>query len=90
MIVDELFDLTSYRVHSEPHIRLDRERCRPCSHRACTFACPARCFEWSQARGRVEFAYETCLECGTCLAICDKGALDWHYPCGGFGVRFPR
>jgi ferredoxin like protein len=29
-----------------------------------------------------------CLECGTCLLVCDKGALDWNYPKGGFGVRF--
>ena len=29
-----------------------------------------------------------CLECGTCLIICEKGALDWKYPRGGFGVRY--
>ena len=38
----------------------------------------------------MEFAYEACVECGTCLAVCDRDALDWHYPVGGFGVRFPR
>ena len=48
--------------------------------RACTYACPARCYTWSEERGRVEFAYEACLECGTCLLLCDEGALDWHYP----------
>jgi len=36
----------------------------------------------------VEFAYEACLECGTCLFICDREAVDWHYPPGGYGVRF--
>jgi ferredoxin like protein len=90
VIVDDLFDLTSFRVHREAHIRLDYERCRPCDHRACTFTCPARCYEWSQERGRVEFAYEACLECGTCLTVCDQDALEWHYPVGGFGVRFSR
>lgn len=88
MVVDELFDLVSYRIDSRPHIRLDQERCRSCMHRSCTFACPARCYQWSEERERVEFAYETCLECGTCLLLCDRGALDWHYPMGGFGVRF--
>jgi ferredoxin like protein len=36
----------------------------------------------------VEFAYEACLECGTCLLLCDREALDWQYPHGGYGVRF--
>jgi ferredoxin like protein len=90
VIVDELFDLTSFRVHPEPHIRVEYERCRPCDHRACAYTCPARCYEWSEERGRVEFAYEACLECGTCLTVCDQDALDWHYPQGGYGVRFSR
>ncbi len=59
-----------------------------CQHRACTFSCPARCYTWSEERARVDFAYEACLECGTCLLVCDQGALDWHYPHGGYGVRF--
>lgn len=88
MIVDELFDLVSYRLHPEPHIRLLPERCDSCCHRVCTFACPAHCYEWSEERARVEFAYEGCLECGTCLLLCDRGALQWNYPMGGYGVRF--
>jgi ferredoxin like protein len=88
VIVDELFDLVSYRIHPEAHIRLNQDVCRDCTHRACTFACPARCYTWSDERARVEFAYEACLECGTCLLICDREALDWHYPNGGYGVRF--
>ncbi|MCL5736514.1 MAG: 4Fe-4S dicluster domain-containing protein [Actinobacteria bacterium] len=88
MVVDELFDLVSYRIYPEPHIRLNPDVCQSCTHRVCTFACPARCYIWSEERDRVEFAYEACLECGTCLLLCDRGALDWHYPLGGYGVRF--
>jgi ferredoxin like protein len=88
VIVDDLFDLVSYRIHPEPHIRLNAAACEECTHRACTFACPARCYVWSEERSRVEFAYEACLECGTCLMLCDRGALDWNYPPGGHGVRF--
>ena len=88
MVTDELFDLVSYRVYPEPHIRLDAEVCLGCTHRACTFSCPARCYTWSEERGRVDLAYEACLECGTCLLVCDREALDWHYPVGGYGVRF--
>jgi ferredoxin like protein len=88
VIVETLFDLVSYRVHSQPHIRIDRERCASCDVRACTFTCPARCYEWNEERGQVDFAYEACLECGTCLLVCDQGALDWQYPAGGYGVRY--
>jgi ferredoxin like protein len=88
MIVDDLFDLVSYRVHPEAHIKVKRTICERCTHRACTFICPAACYQWNAERSRIDFAYEPCLECGTCLLICDKGALEWNYPKGDFGVRF--
>jgi len=88
VIVDEIFDLVSYRIHPEPHIKVDTGRCASCDHRACTYSCPARCYEWSEDRERLDFAHESCLECGTCLLMCDRGAIEWSYPVGGFGVRF--
>jgi ferredoxin like protein len=88
VIVQRILDLVSYRVHSEPHIVVHHDRCAECGHRACTYVCPAACYDWNEARARVDFAYETCLECGTCLLVCDREALSWHYPPGGFGVRF--
>ena len=47
MIPDELFDLVSYRIHPEAHIKLNQEVCKGCDYRACTFSCPARCYTWS-------------------------------------------
>ena len=88
MNVDDLFDLVSYRIHPEAHIRVNEAVCQECTHRACTFSCPAHCYEFDKERGRIDFAYEACLECGTCLLVCDRGALDWNYPTGGYGVRF--
>jgi ferredoxin like protein len=88
MIVDDIFDLVSYRIHEEPHITVNRHVCQECTHRACTFICPAHCYQLNEEKGRIDFAYEACLECGTCLLICDRGALDWNYPKGGFGVHF--
>jgi ferredoxin like protein len=88
MITDHLFEMTSYRIDREPHITVNREVCASCNHRACVFTCPARCYQWNENNARVDFAYEACLECGTCLIICDKGALEWNYPKGGFGVRY--
>jgi len=88
VITDLIFELASYDVDREAHIRVNREACRSCDHRACTFTCPARCYEWNEGKNQVDFAYEACLECGTCLIVCDKGALDWSYPRGGYGVRY--
>jgi len=88
MITDEIFELVSYQMDQESHITVDREVCQQCTHKACTFACPARCYGWNEEKERINFAYEACLECGTCLIICDRGALKWNYPRGGFGVRF--
>lgn len=88
MITDLIFELVSYEVDRTPHIEVNREVCASCIHRACTFTCPARCYEWNETKGRIDFAYEACLECGTCLIVCDRGALDWRYPRGGFGVRY--
>ena len=88
MIPDYIFELTSYRINQEAHITVNREICKLCTHRACTFTCPARCYQWNEASARIDFAHEACLECGTCLIICDRGALQWNYPKGGFGVRF--
>jgi ferredoxin like protein len=88
MITDHIFELTSYRIDQESHITVNREVCASCIHRACVFTCPAGCYQWNENSARVDFAYEACLECGTCLIICDKGALKWNYPKGGFGVRY--
>ncbi len=88
MVVDDLFESTSFRVHEEPSIKVNQNTCAECDHKACTFVCPANCYQWNEERGRIDFAYEPCLECGTCLLICDRCAIDWNYPVGGFGVRF--
>ena len=88
MITDNIFDLASYRIDGEAHITLNREACERCAHRACAFVCPAGCYQWNESSSRIDFAYEACLECGGCLVVCDRGALKWNYPKGGFGVRF--
>ena len=88
MITDFIFELASYRVDLEPHIKLTRKVCESCGHRACVFTCPARCYQWNEGSARVDFAYEACLECGTCLIVCDRKALEWNYPRGGFGIRY--
>lgn len=86
--IEDLTHITQYHRDEQSHIILDREICRTCDHRACVDACPANCYTFNEQTGRLDFVYETCLECGTCYVICDNGAIDWSYPRGGYGVCF--
>jgi ferredoxin like protein len=86
---DELFDYVSFKIDKEPHIILDASICKSCEKRGCESACPARCYAWSEEEKKMDFVYDGCLECGTCLVVCDKGAFTrWGYPRGGFGVAY--
>ena len=57
MITDDIFELVSYDIDEEAHIRVNTEVCQKCTHKACTFTCPARCYQWNEERGRIDFAY---------------------------------
>lgn len=85
--VDDLLARVRYNSDSgHPHILLDEAACRECPHRSCLSVCPVRAYRW--AEGRVELIVERCVECGACLHVCDRGALSWQYPRGGFGVCY--
>lgn len=87
MAVIHLVSLDYYNVDRRPHITVDSSFCPTCPHQACLVTCPAECYTKDPERG-VQFSYEACLECGTCRVICDRGAITWDYPRGGFGVGF--
>jgi ferredoxin like protein len=86
--IENLNQMTRFDADSEPHIVINREICRNCQQKECLLACPAKCYTYSETSGRVDVVYENCLECGTCLLICEKGAIDWSYPRGGYGVYY--
>jgi ferredoxin like protein len=87
--LDEIFDYTSFTVDREPHIVLDAAACLDCGLRACTVACPARCYSWNETTRKMTFVHDGCLECGTCYVVCHKQAFSrWSYPRGGFGVSY--
>ena len=88
MNIENLTQMTRFQVDEQPHITVNKEICRTCDHHACVKACPANCYTYDEATNLLNIVYETCLECGTCHIICDKGALDWNYPRGGFGVCY--
>ncbi len=86
MTMAERLALNKYDVDTEPHIRLRLEICQACERRPCLGVCPAECFK--SREGKISFAYEGCLECGSCSIVCDKDAIEWSYPRSGFGVCF--
>nr|WP_300152120.1 4Fe-4S dicluster domain-containing protein [Propionicimonas sp.] len=72
----------------ESHIVVDAERARATgTARRLVAVCPAGVYSLAPD-GSLEVEYAACLECGTCLAVADPGALAWRYPRGGFGVQY--
>ncbi len=86
MKVEEKLALNKYVKQPQAHISVNKDLCALCEVRACLYACPADCFVLRE--DHVSFSYEGCLECGSCRIVCPKGALEWAYPEGGFGICF--
>jgi ferredoxin like protein len=86
MIVEDIFNLVKYDIDDRAHITVDTKKCASCNHRACVTCCPAGCYTWEAEK--LNFAFEACLECGSCYIICDKKAVEWNYPRGNYGVCF--
>lgn len=88
MNVENVPQLTQFLINDKPHIIINRLICKTCHDRACVRVCPAKCYTFDEATGLLSVVYENCLECGTCQVICEKKALDWTYPRGGYGVNY--
>ena len=76
-----------FTVDSKSHIKVNRAICDICSERPCLYVCPVQNYQLSQ-EGSVDFLWQGCLECGACRTACMKGAVEWHYPRGGYGVSY--
>ena len=76
-----------FTVDESPHIVVDGDRCRQCGDHPCVNFCPAKCFT-PNASGGIDYYYVGCVECGTCLILCDRDAVSWNYPKGGCGVSY--
>lgn len=79
--------LDTIKVDTEKHISINQEICKSCPERYCLYVCPAQVYTLSK-EGKIELDLDGCLECGTCRIACVRGAIDWNYPRGGFGVQF--
>jgi ferredoxin like protein len=87
MSLAERLRTIGFTVDETPHIVVDGDRCRACDAHTCTAFCPAECFTANDAGG-IDYYYVGCLECGTCLVLCDQEAVSWNYPQGGFGIAY--
>ncbi|NLI91289.1 MAG: ferredoxin family protein [Peptococcaceae bacterium] len=70
----------------EPHIIIDKKACQTCTGKSCLTGCPAGLY--SEQNGEIIVEWAGCLECGTCRIICNKKAIEWKYPQGGFGIIY--
>ena len=86
-IEDKLF-LNRFQVDDTSHLRIvDPKLClEECRDQPCLYLCPARVYTLEQD-GRINTAYEGCLECGSCRIGCPELNIEWRFPRGGYGVR---
>jgi len=87
-ITERLAGNRSVLDEEEPHIHVNQEIARSTGTAARIIAaCPAQVYSLGPD-GSVQVEYAACLECGTCFMIAAPGALEWHYPRGGFGISY--
>ncbi len=86
MSLEDKLALNKYDIDEELHISVNEDICRTCRNRVCLHICPAECFKLLGEK--ITYSYEGCLECGSCRLACSKGAINWTYPRGGFGIAY--
>lgn len=87
MVIEDKLSTTRFHVDSVPHIRVDRSICDTCREKTCLYVCPVQNYKLNEG-GKLEFSWQGCMECGACRIGCAYGAIEWHFPRGGFGVCF--
>lgn len=75
-----------------PHIIVNKPECNTCTHKACTYSCPAARYRVNDA-GELLFDHVGCLECGNCRLVCDRlrksiMGYSWNYPENAKGIIF--
>lgn len=90
MNIDKKLYTLKYSPDTKSHLKPDKEKCKTCKTRNCTYICPAKVYEWNDENQELIINYENCLECGACRIACEKKAIDWQYPKGTKGVTFKQ
>ena len=75
LLSQQLLGFDKFAVDDDhAHIKVDKEICKTCPGKPCTYACPAGLYTVKE--GDISFDYAGCLECGTCRVVCPK--LQWR------------
>ena len=85
-LIEDKLAVNKYDVDDDVHIRIKEDICNQCYRHICVYTCPADCFKLREEH--LTFSFEGCLECGSCLIVCEEGAIDWALPRGGFGICY--
>jgi ferredoxin like protein len=84
--IEDKLAVNKYDIDQDVHIRIKEDICENCAEHPCLSICPADCFKLKE--DHITFSHEGCLECGSCKIACDKEAVDWVLPRGGFGICY--
>ncbi len=87
MSIAEKLTSLHFEVDDTPHITVNGARCVHCRDHPCLTFCPALCFTPDDQAG-VNYYHVGCVECGTCLVLCNREAVTWQYPQGGYGIIY--
>ena len=87
--VDDLLMTLKYFIDEEKaHLWIkDDAVCARCKDKPCLYFCPVGVYKLSHD-GKIQVAYQSCVECGSCRVACPYTNIAWILPRGGFGVAF--
>ncbi len=87
-IDDVLMSLKYFIDEQTPHIQIiEPALCVKCENKGCLYFCPVGAYREEEG-GRVQIAYQSCIECGSCRVMCPHNNVRWQLPRGGFGVAY--
>lgn len=87
--VDDLLVSIKYFIDEEqPHLWIkDHALCARCHHKPCLDFCPVGVYTLAHD-GKIQVAYQACVECGSCRVGCPYSNIGWQLPRGGYGVAY--
>jgi ferredoxin like protein len=87
--VDDLLMSLKYFIDEDnAHLAIiDDDVCARCEYKPCLYFCPVGVYTLG-SDGRIQVAYQGCVECGSCRVGCPYKNIEWTLPRGGFGVAF--
>ena len=87
--VDDLLMTLKYFIdEEEAHLWIkEHDVCERCEDKPCLTFCPVGVYTLGHD-GKIQVAYQSCVECGSCRVGCPYLNIGWELPRGGFGVAY--